>query len=251
VKDKKLAILYGINPILEALKSGRRQCHKVIIEQGKTSPRIASLQERVLASNIKLESLPKKNFQQKYSEFQHQGVVGYFSPIEPVELDVLIDQSLTESQRPTLVLLDEIQDPQNLGAIIRSAEIFGVQGLILPRNRSASLNETVAKCSAGAIENLPICWTTNLNQACSSLKEKGFWIVAVDPQGETSCSEFRFEMPTALIIGGEGKGIRPLLKKSCDFSIRIPMAGKVESLNASAACAVVFYEVLRQKQEKR
>jgi len=251
MKDKKIAILYGINPILEALKSGRRQCQKVIIEQDKTSPRIASLQALVLSSNIKLESLPKKTFQQKYRELQHQGVVGYFSPIEPVELDILIDQALAASPRPTLVLLDEIQDPQNLGAIIRSAEIFGLQGLILPRNRSASLNETVAKCSAGAIESLPICWTTNLNQACSRLKEKGFWIVALDPQGETGCNEFQFEMPTALIVGGEGKGIRPLLKKSCDFSIRIPMAGKMESLNASAACAVVFYEILRQKQEKR
>jgi 23S rRNA (guanosine2251-2'-O)-methyltransferase len=251
MNDKKPAILYGINPISEALKSGRRQCHKIVIEQGKTNPRIASLQERVLSANIELESLPKKNFQQKYREFQHQGVVGYFSAIEPVELDVLIDQALAANPQPTLVLLDEIQDPQNLGAIIRSAEVFGLQGLILPRNRSAGLTETVAKCSAGAIENLPICWTTNLTQACASLKEKGFWIVALDPAGETGCNNFRFDMPTALIIGSEGKGIRPLLKKSCDFSIRIPMAGKVESLNASAACAVVFYEVLRQKQENQ
>ena len=250
MNDKKPAILYGINPILEALKSAQRQCHKIVIEQGKTNPRIVSLQALVLSSNIKLESLPKKIFQQKYREFQHQGVIGYFTPIEPLELDVLIHQALAKSPRPTLVILDEIQDPQNLGAIIRSAEIFGLQGLILPKNRSASLNETVAKCSAGAIESLPICWTSNLNQACTTLKENGFWIVALDSQGETYCSEFKFEMPTALIVGSEGKGIRPLLKKNCDFSIRIPMAGKVESLNASAACAVVFYEVLRQNREK-
>jgi 23S rRNA (guanosine2251-2'-O)-methyltransferase len=166
-------------------------------------------------------------------------------------LHELISGALEKSTDPILVISDGIQDPHNLGAIIRSAAAMGIQGMVLPKHRVAPLNETVAKCSSGAIEKLPITWVPNLSNAMEKLKESGFWIVGIDPEGTTSCYDFKFDMPVALLIGNEGKGIRPLLKKNCDFTLSIPMASSMNSLNASTAGAVVFYEALRQKLKKK
>jgi 23S rRNA (guanosine2251-2'-O)-methyltransferase len=125
--------------------------------------------------------------------------------------------------------------------------VLGLQGLVMPKHRSAPLNETVAKCSAGAIESLPIATVSNLKQAADLLKEKGFWIVGVDMEGDRACYEFDFNTPVALVIGGEEKGVRPILKKTCDFTVSIPMAGELDSLNLSTAAAIVFYEIHKQR----
>ncbi|MCH8157177.1 MAG: 23S rRNA (guanosine(2251)-2'-O)-methyltransferase RlmB [Nitrospinae bacterium] len=241
-------ILYGINPILEALKAAERRCYRIIIEKGKSNPRLKSLMDLCHAQRVEVESVAKTEFQKRYRSYSHQGVVGHFSVKETLALEDLIAQAFERTPQPVLVLPDGIQDPQNLGAIIRSAEALGMQGMILPKHRAVALNETVAKCSSGAIEKLPIAWVTNLAHAIDELKEANFWVVGIDPQGETPCHEFKFEMPTAILIGGEGKGIRPLLRKACDFSVSIPMTGSMSSLNASAAGAVIFYEILRQRR---
>jgi len=248
MKDSKPPVLYGINPVLEALKAGTRQCHKIVVKDKNSNPRIQSV--LALAGNlqVKVETLPQKEFQQKYGAYVHQSIIGYFSPRKPLELNDLIRQALEAEPRPALVLLDGIQDPQNLGAIIRAAQTLGIQGVILPNRRSAPLTQTVAKCSAGAIERLPIASVNNLVPALERLKKAGFWIVGVDAKGKTPCHEFKFDMPVALIIGGEEKGIRPLVRKNCDFTINIPMTGTLDSLNAATAGAVVFYEILRQKK---
>lgn len=248
MEDKKPSILYGINPILEALKAGKRQCHKIVVKDKNGNSRIQSVSTLARSLLVKVETLPQKEFQQKYGAYAHQSIIGYFSPKKPLELKELIDQALKAEAKPTLVVLDEIQDPQNLGAIIRAAQTLGIQGVIIPERRSASLTETVAKCSAGAIERLPIASVNNLAQTLERLKKAGFWIVGVDSDGKTPCYEFQFDMPVALVIGGEGKGIRPLLLKNCDFTINIPMMGTLDSLNAATASAVVFYEILRQKK---
>ena len=250
MSEPKPDFLYGINPVLEALKASERRCYRVIVEEGKTNPRLKSLVELCHVHRIKVESVSKTEFQKRYRSYSHQGVIGYFSVKETLELEKLIAQAFLETPHPVLVLLDGIQDPQNLGAIIRSAEALGIQGVVLPKHRVAALNETVAKCSSGAIEQLPVSWVTNLAQAIDELKGADFWVVGVDPQGETPCNEFKFEMPIALLLGSEGKGIRPLLKKACDFTVSIPMTGSMSSLNASAAGAVTFYEILRQRRER-
>ena len=133
-----------------------------------------------------------------------------FANIKGLELDELVQQAFQKSRLPVLVVLDSIQDPQNLGAIIRSAETLGIQGMILPKNRTSTLNETVAKCSSGAIEHLPIAWVTNLTRGIEHLKEKGFWIAGVVPEGNTPCHQYKFDTPVVLVLGGEEKGIRPL-----------------------------------------
>ncbi len=241
--------IYGIHPIQEAFKALQRRCRKIVIEQGKTKPRLKSVLDQALAMEIRIEKLPQTVFQKKYQSYPHQGIVGYFNEKEILSLEAMVQKAFEASKNPTVVILDSIQDPQNLGAIIRSAEVLGIQGIILPKHRTASLNETVAKCSAGAVDHLPIAGVTNLNQALKELKQADFWIVALDPRGEKPCYEFKFDMPTALLVGGEAKGIRPLLKKACDFTISIPVQGAVDSLNASAASVVIFYEILRQKKQ--
>ncbi|MEK9629037.1 MAG: 23S rRNA (guanosine(2251)-2'-O)-methyltransferase RlmB [Nitrospinota bacterium] len=239
--------VFGLNPVTEAIKAQKRRCYKLIIEKGKSQARLNSLIQLAHENKVPIETLPKSAFEKKYRSHNHQGVVGVFAIIKTLELEELVQQAFEKSPLPVLVALDSIQDPHNLGAIIRSAETLGIHGIILPKNRTSSLNETVAKCSSGAIEHLPISWVTNLTRGIEQLKEAGFWIAGVVPDGETACYQYKFDSPMVLILGGEEKGIRPLLKKSCDVTLKIPMEGSLESLNASAAAAVIFYEVLRQR----
>ena len=246
--DTQTDILYGINPITEALKAYKRKCFRIIVEEGKINPRLKPLIRLARSQNVMVETISKPEFKKRYLSYARQGVIGYFSTKVTMTLSDLIASALKESEHPILVLPDGIQDPHNLGAIIRSAEALGIQGMVLPKHRVASMNETVAKCSSGAVEKFPVTWVTNLVNAIEKLKESGFWIVGIDPDGETSCYDFKFEMPVALLIGSEGKGIRPLIKKTCDFTLSIPMEGSMSSLNASVAGAVIFYEALRQKK---
>ena len=240
--------VFGLNPVFEALKARKRRCYKLVIEQGKSQVRLNSVIELARENKVPIETIPKTDFKKKYRSHNHQGVVGIFAIIQGLELDELVQQAFQKSRLPVLVVLDSIQDPQNLGAIIRSAETLGIQGMILPKNRTSTLNETVAKCSSGAIEHLPIAWVTNLTRGIEHLKEKGFWIAGVVPEGNTPCHQYKFDTPVVLVLGGEEKGIRPLLKKSCDVTLNIPMQGAIGSLNASAAAAILFYEALRQKK---
>jgi 23S rRNA (guanosine2251-2'-O)-methyltransferase len=240
--------VFGLNSVYEALKARKRRCYKLIIEQGKSQARLNSLIELARENKVPIETIPKNAFEKKHRSHNHQGVVGVFAIIQAFELDELIEHALQKSKLPVLVALDSIQDPQNLGAIIRSAETLGVQGMLLPKNRTSTLNETVAKCSSGAIEHLPIAWVTNLTRSIDHLKDKGFWVAGVVPDGDIPCHEYSFDTPVVLVLGGEEKGIRPLLKKSCDVTLNIPMKGAIGSLNASAAAAILFYEALREKK---
>ena len=246
-EKKKQEMVYGVHPLQQALTLGNRECHKIVLEKGNPPARLTPLLKLAEKYQTRVETLPPEAFRKKYGKLTHQGIVGYFSPLKTLELETLIEQAYQSCAHPAVVLADEIQDPQNMGALIRSAWVLGLQGLILPRHRSAPLNETVAKCSAGAIESLPIACVSNLKQGAEILKEKGFWIVGIDMEGDRPCYEFDFNTPVALVIGGEGKGVRPILKKNCDFTVSIPMAGELDSLNASTAAAIVFYEIQRQR----
>ena len=248
MKSTEQTLIVGINSVREALSASKRRCYRLVFEQGKTSPRIQAVLKLAEEKQIPIEPLPKSVFQKKFHDQVHQGIAGYFSTIVTLELEDLIEIAFKKTSLPTLVILDGIQDPQNLGAISRSAEPLGIQGLILPKQGTPALNDTVAKCSSGAIEHLPITWVTNLTRCIEQLKEAGFWIAGVVPDGEIPCYQYQFNTPSALVIGGEEKGIRPLLKKSCDVTLSIPMKGQLESLNVASASAVVFYENLRQKK---
>jgi len=239
--------VYGIHAVREALENGQRRCYKIVLEKDKKPARLSVLLDLARGMHIPVETLPPTAFRKKFGNEAHQGVCGYFAPVVTLNLSELVDRSFAQTAQPVLVLADELQDPQNLGALIRSAYVLGMQGLVLPERRSAPLNETVAKCSSGAMESLPIATVTNLNQAIEQLKASKFWIVGVDMDGEKPCYDFEFNMPTALVIGGEGKGIRPLVKKSCDFTVAIPMDSNLGSLNAATAGSILFYEIQKQR----
>ena len=179
--------VFGLNPVLEALKAQNRRCYKIIIEQGKPQARLNSLILLAHENKVPIETIPKTAFQKKYRDYNHQGVIGVFAIIPTLELEKLIKLAFQKSPLPILVALDSMQDPQNLGAIIRSAEALGIHGIILPKNRTSTINETVAKCSSGAIEYLPISWVTNLTRGIEQLKKAGFWIAGIVPDGNTPC----------------------------------------------------------------
>ncbi len=246
--SKTQEFIYGVHPVQQALDTGKRRCYKLVIEEGRPNTRLAALLKQAQPLNIKVEVLPRPVFRKKYRTEKHQGIIGYFSPVETWALEPLVEEAFRQTPFPTLALLDSIQDPQNLGAIIRSAYVLGVQGIVIPKHRSAVINETVSKCSAGAVESLPVATVSNLAQSIETLKKLKFWVVGLDMSGATPLHDFEFNMPVAVLIGGEEKGIRPLLKKACDFTVAIPMAGSLGSLNASAASAVMFYEIRKQRE---
>lgn len=240
--------VYGVHPVRQALETGARHCYKIVLEKDKNPARLQDIHAIARTRHIKIEIMPREAFRKRFGEQGQQGIVGFFSPVPTLGLHTLIDRAMQTTDRPAVILLDELQDPQNLGAIIRSAYVLGMQGVVVPKHRAVPVNETVARCSSGAIEHLPISVVTNLNRAIEALKEKGFWIVGVDMAGNPACDRFEINMPVALVIGSEGKGLRPSVRKACDFVIAIPMEGKLGSLNAAAAAAILFYEILRQRR---
>jgi 23S rRNA (guanosine2251-2'-O)-methyltransferase len=178
-------------------------------------------------------------------------VIAFASAKGYVDIHDLIDISRSKNEPAFYVMLDGLEDPHNLGAIIRTADAAGVHGVIIPERRSVGLTETVTKVSAGAIEYVPVARVVNLNNAIRTLKENDVWVIGVDEDSKKPYTEIDFTLPTALVIGGEGKGISRLVKENCDEVVSIPMKGKISSLNASVAAGVVMYEVLKQRSLKR
>jgi 23S rRNA (guanosine2251-2'-O)-methyltransferase len=228
-------LVYGRNAVLEAARAGR--VHRAFLSQRLApDPRLEELRRLV-----EVEELPAQQLDTLVSGV-HQGVVGRLKPRTWVTLHQLL------ASRPTLlVALDGIQDPHNLGAILRSAEAAGADGAIFPSRRSAPLTPAVVKASSGASELLRLCQVPGLAAAVTELKKSGLWCVALDPKAELMLWDFDLTQPLCLIIGAEGKGIHRLVRERCDAAVRLPIQGRVASLNASAAAAVALYEVLRQR----
>jgi 23S rRNA (guanosine2251-2'-O)-methyltransferase len=179
---------------------------------------------------------------------KHQGVIAVAEDYKYADLSDLLREAQGGNRQPFFLLLDEIEDPQNLGAILRSADAAGVDGVLIPKNRAAEVNATVIKVSAGAAEHVRTVKVVNLNDSLKKLKEEGVWVVGADAEGGRNFYEYDFKRPVALVIGNEGKGLRRLVKENCDDLVRIPMAGKVASLNASVATALLLFEVVRQRK---
>lgn len=230
-----------LNPILEVLKSSPRRVNKIFIEKGKGHPRISEVIRLAKASQIPFIFVPRGRLDSL--ERNHQGAVAFVSPKEFSSLEDIL--SLTKN--PFLVLLDSIEDPQNLGAILRTAEGAGVDGIILPERRSAGLSETVMTVSAGALEHLRVARVKNLARTIDDLKNRGIWLVGAEGGGKEYWHEFDYTLPVALVLGSEGKGLHSLIRKKCDKVLSIPLLGKITSLNVSAAAAIFLYEIVRQR----
>ena len=239
-------IIEGRNPVLEALKSGR-PINRIILAQ--TIARHSTIAEIIQLSrskNIPIEYKPRELLE-KLSGFGNQGVIAYASAKEYISLDDLVQISKAKNEKALYCILDGIEDPQNLGAIIRTAEASGFHGLIIRSRREVGLTAAVAKASAGAVEYVPVARVINIAQTIETLKKINTWVIGIDPSGKTTYTEVDYNESSAIVIGSEGKGLSDLVKKRCDLLASIPMRGKINSLNASASAAIVMYEALRQR----
>lgn len=240
--------IYGLSPVLEALRARRRSIQKLIIASGAAPSRLSELIEEARRAGVRIERRDRRALDELTHGANHQGVVAvllrearrdrYADP------DEIID-SITGT--PLLVLLDGIEDPHNLGAVLRACECTGVDGVFIPEHRAAGINETVAKTSAGAVEYVKVARVTNLVPLIDSLKQRGIWVIGVEGGGPTSYTDFDLTIPLALVFGSEGKGIRRLVLERCDAVISIPMHGRLNSLNVSVAAGVLLFEVIRQR----
>jgi 23S rRNA (guanosine2251-2'-O)-methyltransferase len=231
-----------INPLLEALRSAPDRVNKVFVQEEKGRFRIGEVIQEARAHHVPVVFVPARRLDQVAPG--HQGVMAEVTPRPYASLDQILDRS----PKPFLVILDEVEDPQNLGAIIRSAEAAGADGLILPERRSAGLTETVDTVSAGALDHLPVARVPNLVRTMEDLKDKHLWLVAAEGSGAEPWYSFDYRVPVGIVLGSEGKGLRPLVRKTCDKILAIPLTGRVGSLNVAAAAAVFFFEVVRQRQ---
>lgn len=240
------AFVIGRHPVREALKK-RDKINKLFVQDGISGRDIDRIVNSAKSKKIVVSYVPKNKLDELSSQQNHQGVVLSTSPIEYASIDELFEVAETKDERPFFVMLDGIEDPHNLGSIIRSADATGVHGIIIPNRRSANLTDTVSKASAGAIEHVKVARVTNLSQTIEELKERGLWIFGTDMNG-TDYRQWNTDSPICLVIGNEGKGISRLVKENVDELITIPMTGDVQSLNASVAASLLMYEVYRDWQ---
>lgn len=241
--------VWGKQAVLELLKAHPRQVTEVIM----TSPEQDPLRKVIFDLSVK-EGVPvilkeRRQIDQMVSVPAHQSVIARLKGMPPfIPLETLIAEvARDQTPPPVLVAVDHIQDPQNLGAMIRTAHCAGVQGMILPKDRSCPISGTVRKAAAGALEHMPLVQVTNLVRSLEMLKEKGFWVLSLEADFPVSVYSLDLRVPLVVVVGGESKGVSPLVKKRSDWLASIPMQGRVSSLNASVACAVVLYEILRQR----
>lgn len=240
----------GRHPVLEALKS-ERTINKILLADGATGSGIMDILARARDKSIVVQTVPKAKLDQVAEGRNHQGVIAYIAAKDYVELEDIV-AAASNSPRPGLiVVLDEIEDPHNLGSILRSCDAAGAHGVVIPKRRAVPLTATVAKASAGAIEHVPVARVTNISQAIESLKKMGFWVVGTDVDAEQMYHQVDVTGPTVIVIGNEGKGLGEVVKKRCDHLVRLPMIGQVQSLNAGVATGILLYEVVRQRGEKR
>lgn len=238
--------LAGVNSVMEALK-GRRKIDKIYMLNSRQNKRTEELVRLAGKRGVYVQYVDKPRLDRLSGLINHQGVLALVESYEYAALDQVFQLAAKQGEDPFIIILDGLEDPQNLGSIIRTAECAGVHGIIVPRHGSAEINQGVARASAGAVEHVLLVQETNLVNTIKNLKQKGLWIVGADMMAESDYFSVSFPVPLALVIGSEGKGIRRLVKESCDLLVRIPMWGKLQSLNASVAAALLIYEVLRQR----
>jgi len=244
-----MEVLYGLHPVEEAIRAGIRPLDHVSVAQEKAArdARMAALLELCRARGIRVATEPRERLTRHAKTDAHQGVVAFLRERRLLALEDLLNAPPVRPPHRFLLALDGVEDPHNLGALLRSADGAGIDGVLLPERRSAPLSATVAKASAGASEHVRIAQVVNLARALETLKKHNIWIVGLDERGSPDYTDFDMRQDICLVLGREGAGLHELIQRSCDHLLRIPMAGSVSSLNVSVAGAVVMYEALRQR----
>lgn len=242
-------ILVGRNAVTEALKAGRG-INRLLLAEGAREGSLGELLMLAKERGIVCQFVERRKLDSLAGAQRHQGVLAYVAPVDYVELEEILRRAEEKGEPPFLLLLDELEDPHNLGALLRTADATGVHGVLIPKRRSVPLNAVVAKTSAGAIEYVPVARIGNIAQTLKLLKEKGFWVAGADMAGEKPYYEADLTGSLVLVIGSEGKGLSRLTKETCDFLVSLPMVGRINSLNASVAGSLLMYESLRQRLAK-
>ena len=239
-------IIEGRNAVIEALRAGTA-IDKIYLVKGETDKTLGHIASKARAAGVVVVDADRRKLDAMSRTHAHQGVIALAAVREYVSVQSLLDAAAAKGEKPLLVVCDEISDPHNLGAILRTAECAGAHGIIIPKRRSAGLTAVVAKTSAGAVSYLPVARVANITALLKELKEQGVWIFGTAAEGTTSLYQADLKGPAAIVIGSEGDGMTRLAKENCDFLVSIPMKGRISSLNASAAAAVLLYEAVRQR----
>lgn len=237
----------GRNSVLELLESGK-DINKIFITRGEKHGSINKIIAKAKQNGIIIVEKDKRQMQEMAQNENYQGVIAIVPPFEYCEIGDILEEAKRKKEDPFVLILDGIEDPHNLGSIIRTAETAGVHGIIIPKRRAVCVNSTVNKVSAGAVQYMKIARVTNISDSIQKLKEEGLWICGTDINTDTLYNEQNLKGALGVVIGNEGSGISEKVKKNCDFLIKIPMKGKVNSLNASVSTGIVIYEVLRQRE---
>ena len=240
----------GRNSVLELLESGK-DINKIYVTRGEKHGSINKILGIAKERRIIVVEKDKRQMDEMAQEENYQGVIAIVPPYEYVEISDILDTAKERGEDPFVIILDGIEDPHNLGSIIRTAETAGVHGIIIPKRRAASVNSTVNKASAGAVEHMKIARVTNISDAIEELKQAGLWICGTDVSAEKYYYNQDLTGPLGIVIGNEGKGISDKVKKNCDFNVKIPMSGKIQSLNASVSTGIIVYEAVKQRISKK
>lgn len=239
----RVAQLVGIHPVLEALRAGR-PFDRVLIAKGAGGARLQEIVDLCRRSSVPTRFEPREILDRMASGAPHQGVIALGAAHDYASFDKVLETARS------VVLLDGVEDPHNLGAIVRTAHAAGVDAIVVPERRAAGITDVVAKAAAGALEYLPVVRVNNLNRAIEALKERHFWIYGLDERGEHSYDTVDYASPTAFVFGGEGKGLHQQVREHCDFLVQIPMAGRISSLNVSVAAGVVLFDWKRRNAKR-
>ena len=236
----------GRNSVIELLESGR-DVNKILIAKGEKHGSIHKIIAMAKERKILINEIERNKLNQMAQTPNHQGVIALVPPFNYCEVEDILEVAKQKNEKPFLLLLDGIEDPHNLGSIIRTAETAGVHGIIIPKRRAASVNSTVNKVSAGAVSYMKIARVNNLNETIRYLKEQDIWICGTDADTKIEYTKQDYKMPIAIVIGSEGFGMSRLVKENCDFLVKIPMKGKITSLNASVSAGIIMYEAVKQR----
>lgn len=238
--------IWGRYPVLEALRS-RRKVHRVLVAQGPRDASITSVVDAARRAGVAVETAPRRQLDELARGANHQGVLALAAPRQYADIDDVLRRSADTGEPPLVVVLDAIQDVQNLGSLIRTAEVIGANGVLIPEHRAAGLTPAVDKTSAGAVEYLPVARVTNITRTLDDLKKRGLWVIGLDGDAKTTYDQADLTGPIALVVGNEAKGISRLAREHCDLLVRLPMRGRVGSLNAAVAGSIALYEIWRQR----
>ena len=238
----------GRNSVLELLESGK-DINKLYISDGEKHGSIHKIIALAKERKVVINKVDKYKLDKMSQTENHQGVIAIVPPYEYCDVDDILEQAKSKNEKAFILILDGIEDPHNLGSIIRTAETAGVHGIIIPKRRAAAVNSTVSKVSAGAVEHMKIARVNNINETIKYLKENDIWVCGTDMNTDTYYYEQDYKMPIAIVIGSEGFGMSRLVKENCDFLVKIPMKGKITSLNASVSAGIVMYEVVKQREK--